>query len=462
MDALHVYGTNKQADQYNSSMLDKLHTKKYSIKSSDITKESHTRQLTINLEGKKWRDKGGLESNLVIAEKAIVRLTCNIDVADRLVNGVRGVIQKIITTQNGTVELILVKFEDESIGNGAKPSNHYQNQYPSTVPIHRFGVTFQYNNKVTIFRSQFPLVLAWTSTIHSVQGLTVDKIVVDLSRIFAAGSAYVALSRVRILEGLQQIFNFKKTAIREEKNVKKKMTHLQSRAIKFHWPLITNLCPEELFKICHWNVRGYLDHLSDIKRDAVICSSDVICFTETHLRETDIIYANSKPRVEYIVHRSDRHPAIDKGGIMMFIHPNCKPKPLNIQVHGLEFTGSAVQPVPDKILLIITIYRRTKTVSIQCFLFLLEELVSSTAVLSNKVVIVGDFNEDLLENNTRISDFLKQYAFRQLIQRPTTDQGSLLDHVYFNHNSTTITTEVCDTYYSDYDSVSLAIRKDTI
>ena len=241
-------------------------------------------------------------------------MTCNIDVADGLVNGVRGVIQKIITTQNGIVELILVKFEDESIGNRAKSSNHYQNQYPSTVPIHRFGVTFQYNNKVTIFRSQFPLVLAWASTIHSVQGLTVDKIVVDLSRIFAAGQAYVALSRVRTLEGLQILKLQKRTAIRKDKNVEKEMTRLQSRAIKFHWPLITNLCPEEWFKICHLNVRGYLDHLSDIKRDAVICSPDVICFTETHLRATDIIYANSKPRVEYIVHRSDRHPVIDKGG----------------------------------------------------------------------------------------------------------------------------------------------------
>ena len=367
IDALHVYGTNEQADQYNSSMLDKLHTNKYSIKSSDITKDSHTRQLTINLEGKKRRDTGGLESNLVIAEKAIVRLTCNIDVADGLVNGVRGIILKIITTQNGIVELICVKFEDESIGSRAKSSNHYQNQYPTTVPIHRFGVTFQYNNKVTIFRSQFPLVLAWASTIHSVQGLTVDKIVVDLSRIFAAGQAYVALSRVRTLEGLQ-ILNFKKTAIRKDKNVEKEMTRLQSRAIKFHWPLITNLCPEEWFKICHLNVRGYLDHLSDIKKDTIICSSDVICLTETHLRATDIIYANSKPRVEYIVHRSDRQPGIDKGGIMMLIHPNCKPKPLNKQVHGLEFTGSEVQPVPDKILLIITIYRRTKTVSIQQFL----------------------------------------------------------------------------------------------
>ena len=92
----------------------------------------------------------------------------------------------------------------------------------------------------------------------------------------------------------------------------------------------------------------------------------------------------------------------------------------------------------------------------------MEELLSDTALLSNKVVIVGDFNEDILENNTRITNFFKEYGYHQLIQRPTTDQGSLLDHVYFNHNSATVTIEVCDTYYSDHDSVSLAIRKDTI
>ena len=38
VDALHVYGTNEQTDQYNSTMLQKLNTSKYTIKSSDITK----------------------------------------------------------------------------------------------------------------------------------------------------------------------------------------------------------------------------------------------------------------------------------------------------------------------------------------------------------------------------------------------------------------------------------------
>ena len=79
-----------------------------------------------------------------------------------------------------SVVAILVIFEDSNIGEAAKAGSQYKNQYPDAFPISRFGASFQYDKKITVFRSQFPLILAWASTIHSVQGLTVDKIVVDL------------------------------------------------------------------------------------------------------------------------------------------------------------------------------------------------------------------------------------------------------------------------------------------
>ena len=94
---------------------------------------------------------------------------------------------------------------------------------------------------------------------------------VDLSKIFAAGQAYVALSRVTSLEGLQ-ILNYNSAAIKKDKRVDAEMLRLKQKTITFDWPMIPTLSEHDYIKICHLNVRGYLDHVNDLKADPVILS----------------------------------------------------------------------------------------------------------------------------------------------------------------------------------------------
>ncbi|TPX63739.1 hypothetical protein SpCBS45565_g06396 [Spizellomyces sp. 'palustris'] len=122
---------------------------------------------------------------------AQVVLLRNMAVNQGLVNGARGHVVGYKTALDPVldthVSLPIVQFADRKI---------------FCVGYHRFEMSLGPGRGVLV-RKQIPLKLAWALTVHKSQGMTLDRVEVDLEAAFASGQAYTALSRVKGLEGLR-------------------------------------------------------------------------------------------------------------------------------------------------------------------------------------------------------------------------------------------------------------------
>lgn len=97
---------------------------------------------------------------------------------------------------NGTLGTVI------ALGKNGPTVRTYKGQIIDVEPA---SWKIEEDGKVKAEIIQYPLRLAWAITVHKSQGMSLDYVEVDLSKSFEKGMGYVALSRVRSIEGLRII-----------------------------------------------------------------------------------------------------------------------------------------------------------------------------------------------------------------------------------------------------------------
>lgn len=175
--ALRVYPTNKQVEDHNTAVqqwFKNQNVKIYTIKAQDQLVDA-TRQLgnrDLNeIIPTDINKTAGLPKTLEIFVGAKVMLRSNIDQTKGLVNGAIGFITEIIWPHYRREQMYETDIPSESVDFDRIGTHVIQ---PKTI---QFPAKFSYG---TAERRMLPLILSWASTVHKLQGSTVDYAVVYL------------------------------------------------------------------------------------------------------------------------------------------------------------------------------------------------------------------------------------------------------------------------------------------
>ena len=141
----------------------------------------------------------GLPSQIMLSKECKVILTTNLWKAAGLTNGAKGIVKYIIYEPNvkpkALPSMVIVQFP-QYIG----PS--YLKDYPNCVPIVPMKKDW-FTGKKLCWRIMLPLKLAYGTTIHSSQGQSLDRVIINIrDKEFSNGLTYTAISRCKTIEML--------------------------------------------------------------------------------------------------------------------------------------------------------------------------------------------------------------------------------------------------------------------
>ena len=133
--------------------------------------------------------------------------------------------------------------------------------------------------------------MAWACTVHKVQGLTLNKIVISFElfkqRSFNYGQIYVALSRATSLQGLYVLGKLEHKHIKADPRVIKEYERLRNTSLLKENANFQVQADDPIISIVLLNIRSLRKHSIDIKFDTKIFNCDMLLLTETQLTPSD-------------------------------------------------------------------------------------------------------------------------------------------------------------------------------
>ena len=201
-----------------------------------------------------------------------------------------GIIKHSEITEN-VVSTTFIEFDDVDNDRNLISTNRFATQN-NWVPIKRCDTSIFIGNSsgsLSIKRTQFPIRLSWACTMYEVQGLTIPQAVVSFDlekqKTFKEGQIYVALGRIKNLEGLFLTGYFQRDAIKANIEATNKYERLNNEAL-FVPPAILTVSPRTL-TLTLLNTRSLRKHAIDITSDSRLTESDVLFLTETQLADAE-------------------------------------------------------------------------------------------------------------------------------------------------------------------------------
>ena len=170
-DGLLITGTNKIVNEVNLKRLNELEGELFEIEANVRSKTRGKFKPAVDKAGQ--IKNAPLQHTLNLKRKARVMLTSNLDVCDNLSNGQLGEVVDILLNEKGQVDKILVEFDDEKVGREHRKKYDYSKKYPgrniNVIKKVEFEFRLREGSASTATAINFPLKLAWGTTMHKIQ-----------------------------------------------------------------------------------------------------------------------------------------------------------------------------------------------------------------------------------------------------------------------------------------------------